>query len=137
MTNEPRDELSTADMVTAGQRPGQARMEASTGDGATPQAERPEPRATERPSALLPTEEGGDLRHRWDTIQTGFVDEPRRAVKDADSLVAQTMQRVAEVFSQEREALEKQWTRGEDVSTEDLRLALKRYRSFFDRLLAA
>jgi hypothetical protein len=89
----------------------------------------------ERPTALLPGDETGELRHRWDTIQTGFVDEPRHAVEDADSLVAQTMKRVAEIFAQERSNLEQQWSRGEDVSTEDLRVALKRYRSFFDRLL--
>src|SRR5215831_9764878 len=97
MKSEPRDTLSTTDMVVAGHEP----------------------------------------RQRWDTIQTGFVDEPRRAVQDADGLVAQTMKRVAEVFAQERSTLEKQWTHGENVSTEDLRVALKRYRSFFDRLLAA
>jgi hypothetical protein len=141
MSTEPRDELSTADMVTAGQPNGRTvTTEETPGYPTREHAEDREPRAAasaERPSALLPTGEGGDLRHRWDTIQTGFVDEPRRAVKEADSLVAQTMKRVAEVFSQERESLEQQWTRGEDVSTEDLRVTLKRYRSFFDRLLAA
>jgi hypothetical protein len=89
----------------------------------------------ERSTALLPGDEGRELRQRWDSIQTGFVDEPRRAVEDADSLVAQTMKRVAEVFAHERTTLENQWTRGENVSTEDLRQAMKRYRSFFDRLL--
>jgi hypothetical protein len=98
-----------------------------------PATEKPE--ANERSAALLPGDESGELRRRWDVIQTGFVDEPRRAVEEADGLVAQTMKRVAEVFAQERTTLENQWTRGEDVSTEDLRQAMKRYRSFFDRLL--
>ena len=71
------------------------------------------------------------------TIQTGFVDEPRQTVEQADELVAQVMQRLAEGFAAERERLEQQWGRGEDVSTEDLRIALQRYRSFFQRLLAA
>lgn len=141
MMNDADEKLSTADMVEAGQpdhrnppRPDRGPDDRSV-DMQSPQAHTLE--AGDHPSRLLPTEEGGELRHRWDTIQTGFVDEPRRAVKEADSLVAQTMKRVAEVFAQERESLEKQWTRGEDVSTEDLRVAMKRYRSFFDRLLAA
>jgi hypothetical protein len=86
-----------------------------------------------------PLVEGGDeegFRHRWEGIQAGFVDEPRAAVEQADALVAELMQRLAETFSNERKSLEGQWDRGEDVSTEDLRVALTRYRSFFDRLLA-
>jgi hypothetical protein len=86
---------------------------------------------------LLDDEETGTFRERWHTVQTGFVDEPRTAVEQADALVAELMQRLAETFSQEREQLESQWSRGEDVSTEDLRVALQRYRSFFERLLAA
>lgn len=81
--------------------------------------------------------EASELRERWDSIQTGFVDEPRRAVEQADALVADLMQRLASVFSDERKSLEGQWDRGDDVSTEDLRVALQRYRSFFDRLLSA
>jgi hypothetical protein len=84
---------------------------------------------------LLPADEAGNFRGRWEEIQIGFVDEPRRAVKQADNLVAETMQRLAETFAKERENLEHQWDRGSDVSTEDLRLALRRYRTFFARLL--
>jgi hypothetical protein len=69
-------------------------------------------------------------------IQAGFVDEPRSAVEQADSLVAGTMKRLAEMFAEERSRLESQWDRGDDVSTEDLRIALRRYRSFFGRLLS-
>ena len=77
-----------------------------------------------------------ELRSRWSAIQTGFVDEPRKAVVEADGLVASTIGRLAESFADERTHLEGQWSRGSDVSTEDLRLALRRYRSFFDRLLS-
>ncbi|MGB7553707.1 MAG: hypothetical protein WBM04_04995 [Candidatus Korobacteraceae bacterium] len=84
---------------------------------------------------LFAESEVGDFRSRWSNIQTGFVDEPRRAVEDADNLVASLMKKLAEGFANERSRLEKQWDRGDDVSTEDLRLALQRYRSFFDRLL--
>ena len=86
---------------------------------------------------LLDRAQSGELSERWSEIQTGFVDEPRRAVEEADALVADLMRRLAESFSQERQALEGQWDRGDEVSTEELRVALQRYRSFFDRLLAA
>jgi hypothetical protein len=86
---------------------------------------------------LLPSEQAGDFRERWQSIQAGFVDEPRQAVEQADALVADLLQRLAAGFSDERKRLEGQWDRGSDVSTEDLRVALTRYRSFFDRLLAA
>jgi len=76
------------------------------------------------------------FRSRWDAVQTSFVDEPRAAVEHADSLVANVVQRIAEQFAAERALLEKQWDRGEAVDTEDLRQAFKRYRAFFDRLLA-
>jgi hypothetical protein len=90
----------------------------------------------ESPSPLFAPDASQGLWHRWDAIQAGFVDEPRRAVEEADTLVADTMKRLAETFARERDGLEKQWDRGDDVSTEDLRLALQHYRSFFKRLLA-
>jgi len=86
---------------------------------------------------LLPTDQSNRFTDRWQQIQTSFVDQPRDAVADADALVADLMQRLAASFSNERERLEAQWDRGDDVSTEDLRIALTRYRSFFDRLLSA
>jgi len=85
---------------------------------------------------LFPENEAGELRRRWDSVQASFVDEPRRAVEQADELVANAMKRLAETFANERASLESQWDRGDSVSTEDLRLALQRYRSFFGRLLA-
>ena len=91
--------------------------------------------AISQPMPLFSEPEMGDFRSQWSKIQTGFVDEPRRTVEGADKLVATVMQRLAEGFANERSGLEKQWDRGDNVSTEDLRLALQRYRSFFDRLL--
>ena len=85
---------------------------------------------------LFSAEEAAKLRAQWDAIQVGFVDEPRKAVEEADGLVATAMKRLAEQFAEERSKLEGQWDRGGDVSTEDLRLALRRYRSFFGRLLS-
>src|SRR3954469_17471809 len=88
-----------------------------------------------RDAAPLLSDAGG-FQARWEEIQVRFVDEPRGAVEDADALVATVMQRLAEGFAQERDRLEAQWGRGEDISTEDLRVALQRYRSFFQRLLS-
>jgi hypothetical protein len=76
-----------------------------------------------------------DFNTRWTDVQTSFVDEPRRAVQQADALVSDVIQRIADSFGRERTQLEQQWDRGDDVSTEDLRQALQRYRSFFSRLL--
>jgi hypothetical protein len=91
--------------------------------------------AVSEPMPLFSESEMGDFRSQWGHIQTGFVDEPRQTVEEADKLVAAVMQRLAEGFANERSGLEKQWDSGDNVSTEDLRVALQRYRSFFDRLL--
>jgi hypothetical protein len=115
--------------------PRQATPQQSIPQQATPQQAIPQ-QATPQPPPLLVSDETHTFRSRWDTIQTGFVDEPRRSVEQADSLVAEVMQRLAETFADERSKLEGQWSRGDNVSTEDLRLALQRYRSFFDRLLS-
>jgi hypothetical protein len=90
----------------------------------------------EEPSPLLSGQQTDEFRSRWNTIQTSFVDEPRKTVEQADELVAEIMQRLAQSFSDQRSNLERQWEHAEGVSTEDLRLALRRYRSFFDRLLS-
>ena len=86
---------------------------------------------------LLEADELQGVILRWKEIQAQFVDEPRSAVQDADALVADLMQRLARTFAAERAQLESRWASGEDVSTEDLRQGLRRYRSFFERLLAA
>jgi hypothetical protein len=91
---------------------------------------------TESREPLLPPDRAEQYRSRWEEIQTGFVDEPRESVEEADRLVADLMQSLAARFSEARELLESQWDGGADVSTEELRVALTRYRSFFDRLLS-
>src|SRR5262249_39635989 len=85
---------------------------------------------------LFTNEEAQGFRNRWEKTQIGFVDEPRKSVEQADELVAAVIKRLAEVFADERNKLEHEWDKGDSVSTEDLRLALRRYRSFFDRLLS-
>lgn len=148
MTNplkkEP-EEITTADIAQQN-RTGLERSEAEFG---RPQLLPPERKPVEsvttaegvaqsqtHAAPLFPESELQELRRNWDRIQTTFVDEPRSAVEQADTLVASTMKRLAEVFAQERSNLETQWSRGDNASTEDLRVALQRYRSFFHRLLA-
>jgi hypothetical protein len=138
-------ELSTADMAAVERRAvapgGEAKqMQADTMpvDTAPVPPSMPETggRTAAQPTSLLVADETRAFRSRWDAIQTGFVDEPQRSVEQADSLVAEVMKRLAETFADERNKLEGQWSRGDNVSTEDLRIALQRYRSFFDRLLS-
>jgi hypothetical protein len=116
---ERQEELATANL---------ARTEtggATNGDG-----------HEEKAAPLLPAEDADRMRAEWDAIQAAFVDEPRAAVEKAENLVAATMKHLIENFAEERSKLETQWDRGDDVSTEDLRVALRRYRSFFQRLLS-
>lgn len=119
---DPERQLSTADLVNRSEPTnGGNNSEANKSGGHEP---------------LFAGDETEHFRSRWHDIQGSFVDEPREAVKKADELVASTIKRLAEVFAEERNRLESDWSRGEDVSTEDLRQALRRYRSFFDRLLS-
>jgi hypothetical protein len=92
--------------------------------------------AEARALPMFSADEATGYRTRWEAVQTGFVDEPRKAVEEADSLVAQVIKRLSEVFADERTNLEHQWDQGDKISTEDLRIALQKYRSFFDRLLS-
>lgn len=103
-------------------------------DGADPAAA---PAGQRQRSRLLAPDELQGTLERWKEIQSGFVDEPRQAVQDADRLVAELMQRLARMFASEREQLEARWSAGDSVSTEDLRQGLQLYRSFFERLLSA
>jgi hypothetical protein len=75
------------------------------------------------------------FRSRWLAIQSKFVDDPGDSVKQADDLVADVIKSVTMNFANRRVSLEKQWNGEDNASTEDLRIALKQYRSFFDRLL--
>jgi hypothetical protein len=102
----------------------------AVGDGRV--AAGPGPRAS-----LLEDGELQSITMRWKDIQAEFVDEPEQAVAEADALVAELMQRLAAMFATERADLEQRWAGGHEVTTEDLRQGLRRYRSFFERLLAA
>jgi hypothetical protein len=85
---------------------------------------------------LFGGDESRNLRSRWENLQVGFVDEPRRSVEQADQLVTEAINSLSKGFSTQRERLEQQWHHDQDVSTEELRLAFRRYRSFFERLLS-
>ena len=124
--HDPR--LTTADLAA---RDARTTDELRNVDGHNGQPSPDEPIAP-----LFHHDEVEQLKARWSEIKAAFVDEPRRSVEEADGLVAATIKRLAESFADTRSALESEWARGADVSTEDLRLALRRYRSFFDRLVA-
>ncbi len=130
--DKPADKqaVSTADLAKAGVRQTQVNPVAGLAEPGK-QAQVPDAQVS-----LLPSNELDQFRGCWQSIQTGFVDEPKKSVQDADALVASLMKRLAETFADERSKLEDQWNQGDNVSTEDLRLALRRYRSFFDRLLS-
>jgi hypothetical protein len=89
----------------------------------------------EQLAALFAGDVASDFRSRWDAVQIGFVDDPKQAVRQADELVAQVMKSLAESFSNERARFESEMEQGNSASTENLRVALRRYRSFFQRLL--
>ena len=131
-------ELTTATLAGVDARPEVRAVAGSTFGvgGASSAGAATAPAIDEQTAPLFSPEEAKDFRARWDTIQVSFVDDPRLAVGQADSLVAVAMKRLAEMFATERAKLESQWDRGDNISTEDLRLALRRYRSFFGRLLS-
>ncbi len=137
---------TTEQIATAG-----ATREDATGSGQAPLQDAQTEQSATAPQATAHSDLGGgdqpqaplledhelqSILVRWKDIQAEFVDEPRKAVQDADALVAELMQRLAQMFASEREQLESRWADG-DVSTEDLRHGLRRYRSFLERLLAA
>jgi len=86
--------------------------------------------------SLFDQKRSQQLRDRWHTLQGKFVDDPRDTVAEADALVSEVLEELEAAFSGARADLERQWSRGDDVSTEDLRRSLQRYRAFFDRLLS-
>ncbi|BBY90534.1 hypothetical protein MGALJ_02030 [Mycobacterium gallinarum] len=116
-----------------------AHEEASSTPVESPQPETVSPSAEVQPPSdeLLFDADTSGLRSRWDDIQAVFVDDPAKCVQKADTLVAEVVEQVTAGFSEARSRLEAQWAKGEQASTEDLRLALQRYREFFQRLLAA
>jgi hypothetical protein len=119
-----------------GDRPGIKDSPADIARGRAAAAVLDRPAVSDAPGELFPNEDLVGYRTQWDSIQTGFVDQPRAAVEQADALVAQVVTRLTDVFTRERTTLEGQWAKGDNVSTEDLRIALTRYRSFFHRLLS-
>lgn len=135
MSREDERHLSTADLAGLGERqrdPGPA-----TDSMADPVPPRPGmDRQAEPLAALFLAPVAEDFRQRWDAVQIGFVDDPRQAVRSADELVAQVMKTLAETFAEQRSGIEAGVDRGGDADTENLRVALQRYRSFFQRLLS-
>jgi hypothetical protein len=143
-SRDPRgDKLTTADLAAAGRQPPEAvdrerddeRIARSEERGdrerrtqATQEREKLEP--------LFPPDVAETYRSRWAAVQSSFVDDPRRAAMQGDELVAEIMKGLAESFSHERQQLEKQLSQSGEASTETLRVALRRYRSFFERLLS-
>ena len=129
---ETKDKLST-DVIAGAARHDDVREKRAAGQDSANFERRGDAKQLE---PLFEGNVDGEFRNRWREIQAGFVDEPRNAVERADELVAELMQKLAQSFSQQRNELEHQWDASEDVSTEDLRVALTRYRSFFERLLS-
>ncbi|MFG2617268.1 hypothetical protein ACGFXC_06560 [Streptomyces sp. NPDC048507] len=119
------DDLRGDDVRGDDVRGGDLRQDGSGGAGPAPGETEP----------LLDTGEAEQYRTTWSDIQGRFVDDPQDAVRSADTLVAEVMQTLAGTFSTRKQGLQEQWDRGEQVATEDLRLALQQYRSFFNRLL--
>lgn len=135
--------LSTADISSAMTQPqdntpqnaaGTTTVENRPTDAGMPDSQSQSQGGTSAP--LFQSDQTDTFRSRWQDIQSTFVDDPRHAVEQADHLVADIMKQLADLFANERSKLEQQWEQGEDVSTEDLRVALQSYRSFFDRLLS-
>ena len=132
---EDNERMSTADL--AGSEP-----------AGTPNGEESRSRETPGGSSAMPTQAPetvslispdvrGDFTRRWEDIQVRFVDDPQHSVQEADALVAEIMQHLAQIFADEKSNLEARWSRGGDASTEDLRMAIQHYRSLVDRLLRA
>jgi hypothetical protein len=123
MTEEQK--LTTADIAGRG------------GPAAVDDGKEPTTRDGEVTEPLFSSSDADRYRDQWTNVQSEFVDQPREAVEQADRLVADLMQSLAAQFSDTRTGLESQWNDNDDVSTEDLRVAMTRYRSFFERLLSA
>jgi hypothetical protein len=151
---QSQSNVSTADLATAGEREaapaptppaeGGPSGSAATDVGVQPRQgqapataddQSPDQREIER-TPVMSDDAAQEYRARWQETQADFVDDPRSAVATADALVAEVMKRVAQEFANERNGLERQWNEGGEASTEDLRLAFQRYRSFFSRLLS-
>ena len=125
---DPNERPSTADLAYGKQEASEPHSEAEV---------KSSPVNGDTQAPLLPAERSREYATRWQDVQAEFVDEPQKAVEEADGLVAEVIQTLATSFADQRRGLEEQWSKGSEVSTEDLRQALMQYRSFFQRLLAA
>ncbi|MER6202353.1 hypothetical protein ABT234_33925 [Streptomyces sp. NPDC001586] len=140
-TPTPAPDAGRADGRTPPVYPGEATMDAPADEPAPATRENADERLRDPAAAgtadepLLGAEDTADYRKAWNEIQGRFVDDPQEAVRSADALVAEVMQTLARTFSTHKQGLEGQWGQGEQVATEELRLALQHYRSFFNRLL--
>ncbi len=140
----PEAEVSEAPPVMEQTAPaetaGTAEPPTAPAPGAEAPAAPPERPSVERESSteavLFAEDELGDMRARWAGVQASFVDDPKDCVQKADVLVSDLVEQLTTGFADARSRLEQQWARGEEASTEDLRLALMHYREFFERLLA-
>jgi hypothetical protein len=131
-----RSGLTTADLAAAAERPiaepeDRERRAAALDGKKSTIGNQDEPLA-----ALFPAEVAKDFRAHWDAVQSSFVDDPKQAVRQGDELVAQVMKSLADTFAKERAQLEGRLDQPDEASTENLRVALRRYRSFFKRLLS-
>jgi hypothetical protein len=138
MNREPKEKsLTTADLAAAAEIP-TAQREVNR-DRKEPVIENQNSDVRSKDEQLAPLflpDVAKDFRSRWDAVQRSFVDDPRQAVQQTDELIAQVMKSLAETFSNERAKLEAQVDQTDKASTENLRVALRRYRSFFERLLS-
>lgn len=137
MMDDEKNRQKTIEVVDTADQPAEGgRMVKET--VAEHEARMDSPAVDREQNDLAPLFESGEaekFRTRWLAIQSKFVDDPSQSVKEADDLVADVIQNITRNFADRRGSLEKQWSGGGDTSTEDLRLALKQYRSFFERLL--
>ncbi len=149
MNGEPRDASAASETRASETRRPSASREAAAAQGVSQGDRRlPEPINTDAVRMTTVSKEdaqlaplfteaaAADFRSRWDLVQRSFVDNPREAVHAGDELVAQVIESLAETFSSQRSDLENELKEADQSSTENLRLALRRYRSFFERLLA-
>jgi hypothetical protein len=138
-TSRPESSSAGTESSAARTEPPETETATSTEGTEPPETDTGTSTAGTEPSTdktLFAHEDLSGLRSRWDDVQAAFVDDPKECVQKADALVAEVVEQLTTGFSEVRSRLEAQWARGEEASTEDLRIALKRYREFFQRLLA-
>jgi hypothetical protein len=136
MTETKTDTATAAAPATGEESPETLAAEARATEARAAEARAATPAANAHQTELFDTGAADELRTRWQAIQVAFVDEPRGAVEQADKLVDEVLKQLADSFTRERGELERAWSGGSEASTEDLRQAIRRYRSFFNRLLA-